>query len=328
MSKAKVNVAGEWADFKANSPQKQSSAPRSLLSSEYQGLDSQNPSNPNQSHHVRDRHETSRLNSTSTNSTNGNTRQPENRAAAKPSPANIWPSTVRANPGGDPFAGRIGALYGIAFTIKMTRKFAGQRIMSSTNSKANGDGIPAPRPLEAQKARWRWKLIIRTPDFVTEADLQSSGGGPVETEQAARRKRVRLETLDEGRCVQMLHVGPYEMESESMAANEGLRQEKHCHFARITKSTSPTCAACRRRKTQDHPYGSRSSPSGSSRLTVPDDPCRPLYRVPPGSLRSKAAFPMLSPRFPHAFPMLSPRIQHAIPPQSTRLSTRIQYALG
>src|SRR5512137_1817918 len=42
-------------------------------------------------------------------------------------PANYLAIEGRGEPGGPEFQACIGALYGVAFTIKMTRKFAGER---------------------------------------------------------------------------------------------------------------------------------------------------------------------------------------------------------
>jgi hypothetical protein len=130
-------------------------------------------------------------------------------------------------PGGDVFKARIGALYAIAFTVKMTRKFSGEQDYSISKLEArylNLGGGPLPPP-----EQWRWQLLIRTPEFVVVDELVRA--------VAALRKRgkegdaalVRLESIAEGRCVQMLHVGPYDKEGDTIAvmaqhaASHGLR---------------------------------------------------------------------------------------------------------
>jgi hypothetical protein len=57
--------------------------------------------------------------------------------------------------------------------------------------------------------------MIRVPGFVTAADLQRARRVLI----GRRRKpgAVRLESLREGRVVQLLHVGPYNREHESIA---------------------------------------------------------------------------------------------------------------
>ena len=127
-------------------------------------------------------------------------------------------------PGTAVFQARIGALYSIAFTVKMTRRFSGQQDYTVGKLEArylNLDGCPKPPPNE-----WQWQLLIRTPEFVTAEEL----AGAV----AALRKRgkegdaalVELATIDEGQCVQMLHVGPYDREGETIEAMQAFAAER------------------------------------------------------------------------------------------------------
>ncbi|WP_111768170.1 GyrI-like domain-containing protein [Nakamurella deserti] len=61
-------------------------------------------------------------------------------------------------------------------------------------------------------SRWSWTVMIMVPDWITPEHLTA----------AAVRKdidpaAVRLERLDEGLCVQTLHVGPYDAEGPVLA---------------------------------------------------------------------------------------------------------------
>jgi hypothetical protein len=44
-------------------------------------------------------------------------------------------------------------------------------------------------------------------------------------------KRVRLETLAEGQCVQMLHVGPYDKEHETIAVMRTFAEKQEVQFS-------------------------------------------------------------------------------------------------
>ena len=106
-------------------------------------------------------------------------------------------------------------LYGIAYTIKMS-KMGDHRI--------EGYFDYVVPPLEgfwwqeglhgvdyARKADFEWISCIRLPDFVARADFDGAA------EEAARKKKIEpssaeLLTLEEGLCVQCLHVGPYDTE--------------------------------------------------------------------------------------------------------------------
>ena len=114
-------------------------------------------------------------------------------------------------PGEEAFQSSIGAIYGAAYTIKMTKK-----------AKGHDYKVPA---LEAQwwvegercftevpRTEWHWKLLIRVPSFVTETDLQKAVVGLEKKKKDGPIWSVKLERLVEGPCVQMLHTGPYNNE--------------------------------------------------------------------------------------------------------------------
>ena len=137
---------------------------------------------------------------------------PKKPTVIKTKPAMYLAIEGQGAPGGEKFANCTGALYAMAYTIKMTSKFAGKDYKVCPLEGLYWGDIPN---------EWHWKLLIRTPDFVTPGDLDqaaatlSKKGKPPEFEQ------VRLERLEEGRVVQMLHVGPYDEEPKtvkSMAA--------------------------------------------------------------------------------------------------------------
>jgi hypothetical protein len=129
-------------------------------------------------------------------------------------PATYLAIDGRGEPGGARFAAAVGALYAVAFTIKMTRKFDGRqdyaiaKLEGFWHLEEGDDGTP--------RDEWRWTLVIRTPAFVTAAELRKAVATLIAKKKPADVKAVRLETRKEGSCVQMLHVGPYDREAESI----------------------------------------------------------------------------------------------------------------
>lgn len=128
-------------------------------------------------------------------------------------------------PGGPAFTEAIGALYGVAFTVKMTRKFAGKRdyVISKLEGRWPGfkDGGPP-----ADKEQWTWEMMIRTPEFIKKQDIEEAVAVLEKRGKAAGADRVSLTTIDEGLCVQALHVGPYEKEGETMCKMGVLAESK------------------------------------------------------------------------------------------------------
>ena len=123
----------------------------------------------------------------------------------------------------------IGLLYGIAFTIKMSKK---------GDYKINGYFDYVVPPLEgfwwqdgvagidyAHKEKFKWISVIRLPDFVTKADFDRA------VEEATRKKKAdfsKVEFLryDEGLCVQCMHIGSYDDEPATVALMHEFMQEQ------------------------------------------------------------------------------------------------------
>jgi len=122
----------------------------------------------------------------------------------------------RGEPGGDVFVARVGALYSVAFTIKMTRKFAGAGDYKVCHLEGlwwgpgKGDFFDLPRD------QWRWKLLIRVPDFITPAEIEQARQALAAKGKPPECNEVKLESIAEGLCVQMLHVGPYSTEPQTI----------------------------------------------------------------------------------------------------------------
>lgn len=66
------------------------------------------------------------------------------------------------------------------------------------------------------KARWQWTMMIMQPDFVPDELI-------LEAIRVARKKdlpaleQLRLERFTEGRCAQILHIGPFSEEGPTIA---------------------------------------------------------------------------------------------------------------
>lgn len=122
----------------------------------------------------------------------------------------------QGDPIGERFAQATAALYATAYGVKALGKAQGTDF---TVPKLEGlwwveSGKPA---LEVPRQEWRWKLLIRMPDFVTgtvaaEAKEKTS---LKKKELADDIAQVAYETMAEGVSVQMLHIGPYEAEPET-----------------------------------------------------------------------------------------------------------------
>lgn len=128
----------------------------------------------------------------------------EYAARLKPAVVDVGPALYLAIPGngkpGSPeFQAVIQAMYSMAFTIKMTWKFAGKQDYKVCHLEGLYENDPS-----------KWKLLIRTPEFITDRQLADAKQQLEKKNKPPEYKKVVLEKIAEGQCVQMLHVGPYE----------------------------------------------------------------------------------------------------------------------
>ena len=141
---------------------------------------------------------------------------PRKPVLVKTGPAKYLTISGRGAPASTEFQNSIGTLYGLAFTIKMTRKFAGKDYkvchlegLYWGSGKEENVGCLDPKELN-------WLLVIRVPDFIKEKDLQQAIAQIGAKGKAGDFEKVKLESIDEGSCVQMLHVGPYNQENRTI----------------------------------------------------------------------------------------------------------------
>lgn len=132
------------------------------------------------------------------------------------------------NEAGGAYQAAIGVLYSVAYTLKMSYK---------TDHRIEGFFEYVVPPLEgfwwqdgiagvdySKKSAFHWISVIRLPDFVTEADLAWA------VDTASKKKRMDCSsaeflTIDEGLCVQILHIGPYDDEPATVAVMDAFLAE-------------------------------------------------------------------------------------------------------
>lgn len=120
-------------------------------------------------------------------------------------------------------------MYGIAFTVKMSKK---------SNYQMDGYFDYVVPPLEgfwwqngvkgidyAHKEKFEWISVIRLPDFVTEKDFEWAVAEASEKKKKDFSK-VEFLTYDEGLCVQCMHIGPYDDEPATVSLMHEFMEEQ------------------------------------------------------------------------------------------------------
>ena len=132
------------------------------------------------------------------------------------------------NEEGGAYQQAIGVLYAVAYTLKMSYK---------TDYRIEGFYEYVVPPLEGfwrqegvtgvdytNKSAFHWISVIRVPDFVTEKDFRWAA------ETAARKKKLDCSaaeflTIEEGLCVQIMHLGAFDDEPATVAIMDRYLEE-------------------------------------------------------------------------------------------------------
>lgn len=149
--------------------------------------------------------------------------------------------TGEGDPASPVFTEALQNLYPVAYTVKFMCKDAGNDF---TVPKLEGlwwfDGnyehlSPAETPLHVPREAWRWRLLLRMPDFVTPQLAEQAISTATTKKKLSHPDKVSFFTLNEGKCVQMLHIGPFDREPETLREmqtfmqTQGLNKNGHHH---------------------------------------------------------------------------------------------------
>jgi hypothetical protein len=122
---------------------------------------------------------------------------------------------------GDPnrtpaYTSAVESLFATAYRLKFACKAEGMDFvvppLEGLWSAADPESFAARR-----KAEWNWTMLIMVPDFV-DATMFAAAAAKARARMGELSESLRLEDLDEGRCLQALHVGSYDDEAPLLAS--------------------------------------------------------------------------------------------------------------
>jgi len=121
----------------------------------------------------------------------------------------------QGEPAGKAFTAAVEAMYPLAYGIKKVCK-----------SMEMDFGVPCLEglwwvegntpALEVSRSQWFWKLLIRMPKFVSSEMMLSAQRDVAKKKKNDLILEITHETLTEGKCVQIMHIGSYATEPETI----------------------------------------------------------------------------------------------------------------
>ena len=137
---------------------------------------------------------------------------------------------------GDPnsaaaFQEAIGALYGMAYTLKFASKKAGldypvMPLEALWWMERAGETVGFN--FEADKGSFLWTMMIMLPDQVAAADVESAREELRRKRNPESLDRVRFERFEEGLSAQVMHIGPYDAELPTIERLHRFIAEQGC----------------------------------------------------------------------------------------------------
>ena len=130
----------------------------------------------------------------------------------------------KGDPDGSAFAASVQALYATAYILKF-------------NHKAKGNDFTVPKleglwwhenqlqpltemantPIDIPREQWHYRLLIRLPDFVEADEIPTATTRVISEKQLGQAQNVEYFELHEGKCIQIMHIGPFSDEPKTLA---------------------------------------------------------------------------------------------------------------
>lgn len=138
----------------------------------------------------------------------------------------------KGDPSSKEFLEHIQALYPVAYAIKFNYKEQNKDFTVAKleglwwfdEDKYKGATIDTA-PTLIPRSEWEYQLLIRLPEFVTKEDVIKAKETAFAKKGTALINKVHYFEMTEGKCVQMLHIGSYDNEPESLKIMDAFIKE-------------------------------------------------------------------------------------------------------
>lgn len=154
---------------------------------------------------------------------------------------------------GDPnnsqeYAQAVEALFSVSYTAKFMVKKGPQELDYSVMPL---EGLWWAEDMSAfisnDRKKWKWTMMIMQPDFVADEIIKAATSAVRSKKKLPAIDKLRLEEFTEGRCAQVLHVGPFSAEGPTIErlhafinARSGLAGKHHEIYLSDVRRADPS----------------------------------------------------------------------------------------
>lgn len=129
----------------------------------------------------------------------------------------------QGDPNSEVYAEKVQALFSVAYTLKFASKAQGRDFVMPKleglwwfDDEKYRHVTLEEAPTLIPRSEWHWRMMIRMPEFVTPQALAAAIAMVLEKKQLDLAKEVIWFSTPPERVVQILHVGPFEREPETL----------------------------------------------------------------------------------------------------------------
>ncbi|WP_316635600.1 GyrI-like domain-containing protein [uncultured Flavobacterium sp.] len=140
----------------------------------------------------------------------------------------------KGDPSESAFSDNIQALYATAYAIKFIFKASNNDFVvpkleglwsfdEEKYSNISMDEAPSKIP----RSEWNYRLMIRMPDFVTKEQVETAIDIVTTKKQIKLASKIEFYEMTEGKVIQILHVGPFDNEPETLKLIQAFSKENN-----------------------------------------------------------------------------------------------------
>lgn len=142
--------------------------------------------------------------------------------------------TGKGDPSAKEYADKIQLLYATAYSIKFGFKARGEDFVVPKlealwwfDEEQYKNVTIKTAPTLVPRSEWHYRLLIRMPENINEQDVAQAINATSGKQIVTFPEQVGLFKLKEGKCVQILHTGPFDREPESLEQMQVFIKEHH-----------------------------------------------------------------------------------------------------
>lgn len=139
----------------------------------------------------------------------------------------------QGDPDGETYAEKVQALFTVAYTLKFAVKTGGRDFVMPKleglwwfDESRFGHVSLEEAPQLIPRSEWQWRMMIRMPDFINPQHLQQAIEQVLEKKQLEMAREVVWYESPPERVVQIMHLGPFDREPETLQLLQQFVEER------------------------------------------------------------------------------------------------------